>query len=83
MDKPSVPTSADVGKIHKYLQTLDGWFKTVIINGVQAPFMTPDQITAMLVPENSGKFVTNSATGKINYFSINPTTKVVTATELA
>lgn len=83
MDKPSPPTSADVNKMHKYLLSLDGWLKQVIINGVQTPFMSANQITAMLTPENAGKFVIKSETGKINYLNIDPTTKVVTATELA
>lgn len=82
MDKPTPPVSPDIVQMHRYMLAMDKWHDNVTTQGVQFPFFTTEQIANMSVPPQSGKMVTNSDTGVLTYFTINPTTKVVTKKEL-
>jgi hypothetical protein len=86
MDKPTPPTKPNLDELHRHALAMDSWFKSVITNGIQTPSL-PEVTLAKIVTDNaveySGRMFINKDTGKINYFNINPTTKVLTRGVLA
>lgn len=83
MDKPTPPVTANLQDMHRHMLAMDSWFKSVITNGVQTPFLDETSLAKIVTNnsvEYSGRMFINSTTGKINYFSITPGATPTTGT---
>lgn len=83
MDIPTPPQKADLQQMHKHMLAMNSFFKSVLTNGVQTPFLSEAQL-AKIVTDNSleysGRLFINSDTGKINYFNVTPGSSPTTGT---
>lgn len=75
MDIPTPPQHANLQQMHRHLLAMNSFFKSVMTNGVQTPFLSEASL-AQIVTDNSlqysGRIFINSDTGQINYFNVTP-----------
>lgn len=64
MSLPVPPDDPVVEDMHKWMLSIYNWHKNTVINGVQTPFYSQDQLNQMNKLDQSGKIFFNNDTGK-------------------